>query len=232
MRGNALCALGCGVVFALTVGANSSLGAINRFSTRAAFNAAAVTINANEDFASFTEDAPFRTSTVAANGFTLSQEGRDDGFRNQVDVPPFIFMNVGNGSNHATMYVNFPESTLVATNVRISFPVAASAFGADFYNVGGGEGVVLDVIVNDAVAATFSVNTGFVGVVSAGGERIDSVLLRAATLDPGTGGEGFEMDNAAVRFVPDPATLTSLLPLTAFARGRRRVRAIRSIYTP
>jgi hypothetical protein len=222
---------GFGAAVALSLATSSSFAAINSFTTRPAFNAAAGTINANEDFSSFVVDTPFRTVTVAANGFTLRQEGFDQLFRNLIDVNPLTFTD-NNGTNHASMYTNFPEATVAATDVRLAFPIKATAFGADFYGIdgapGGAEGLAMDVIVNGSVAASFPVpNTGagqftFFGVVATAGEQIDSVLLRSSLLNPGSGGEGFGMDDAAVRFVPEPTSLLALAAMSLLILRRRR----------
>jgi hypothetical protein len=219
--------VGCGATVVLSLSAAVSHAAITSFAARPAFNAAAGTIDANENFSGFAVDTPYRTVTVAANGFTLRQEGLDQLFRNQVDVAPLQFTD-NNGTSHASNYTNFVEGPGTQTDVRIAFPVKAAAFGADFYGINGlptgAEGVAMDVIVNNAVAATFTLAdlpTQFFGVVATAGEQIDSVLLRSANLVVGTGGEGFGMDDVAVKFVPEPASFGALAALGAVVLRRR-----------
>ena len=69
-------------------------------------------------------------------------------------------------------------------------------------------------------------NTGvFFGVAGNAGENITSVLLRSQTLTPGTGGEGYGMDDVAVALVPEPAAATFVAALASLLLARRGRRA-------
>ena len=204
-----------GGVLALLICAHPARAVINSFATRTAFNSAVGAIDKTENFSSFATDDIFRTATVTANGFTLHQEGVDQAFRNLVDAVPLQNAADSNGTANASCYTNLAQAGTGATNIRIAFPSLARGWGADFYNVedaGAGEGLTMDVIVGGATAATFAVPnhaaaSGFFGVAATAGEQIQSVLLRSTTLIAGASGEGFGIDDAAMRSVPEPGMM-------------------------
>jgi hypothetical protein len=207
-----------------------TLAAVNPFTDRTSFNAAVGGAQVTEDFSSFPVDTPFRTAPVPANGFVLSQEGAQANFRNLVDVPP-VAQADNNGTANASSYTNFPEGTAPGTQVRISFPVPVRAFGADFYNTTLSEGLVLDVFAGTNSLGSFPIplvaqGFTFFGVAGNAGENITSVLLRSQSLTPGTGGEGYGMDDVAVALIPEPTagTLVAALGSILLARRGRRAR--------
>lgn len=220
---------GIAAVATLAATPSVTLAVVNSFNDRTSFNAAAGAGQLTENFSGFAADTPFRTAPVPANGFVISQEGTNTtNFRNFIDVPPFLATD-NNGTTHASSYTNFPEGGAPGTQVRLTFPVPARAVGADFYNTTLSEGLVLDVFSGTTMIGSFPIplvaNTGvFFGVAGNAGENITSVLLRSQILTPGTGGEGYGMDDVAVALVPEPGAAgaaAALALLLSRCRTRR-----------
>jgi len=190
--------------------------AIVQYDNRSAWEGDAGTVDLSEDFEGFNVDTPF-VNPLAIGVGAISQELVDAAFRNFVDVPPFMFTD-NNGTKHASSFVNHIEASpgishapadaetapptaelqTFGTNVRITFSSPVSAFGADFSGVLGGELLAIDVIgAGDVVLGTLlpANNDTFLGFVADAGESVESVLCRSQNLSPGSGGEGFGMDN-------------------------------------
>ena len=219
-----------GIAAAATLAVASQASAvIVTFNTRAAFDAAVGGGQLSENFSGFAADTEFRTVPVAANGFVIQREGVDTtNFRNLIDVPPLAFTD-NNGTANASSYTNAAEGASPGAQVRISFPVAARAFGADFYNTTIGEGLVLEAFSGAASLGSFPIplvaNGGaFFGVAGNAGESITSFQLRSQNLTPGSGGEGYGMDDVAVALIPEPAAgilAAAMGSLLLARRGRR-----------
>src|SRR5687768_17610368 len=125
-----------GFAAAAVLGATSSatFAVVNPFATRAAFNAAVGGGQLAENFSGFLVDTEFRTVPVPANGFLIQREGVDTtNFRNLIDVPPLGQVD-NNGTANASSYTNAAEGGAPGAQVRITFPIPARGFGADFYN--------------------------------------------------------------------------------------------------
>jgi hypothetical protein len=179
--------------------------------------------DATEDFSSFTVDTDFRAAPVALTLGTIQQEGFDAAFRNFIDVPPLTYTD-NNGTNHASSFVNSaeagpgtppptgagnedtppdsaPEQGTPATTIRVAFPGPVTAWGGDVYGALGLELLAVDVLgAGDTVLATLipAANNTFIGFVADGGEQVTSVMFRSQTLVPGSGGEGFGLDDMAI----------------------------------
>jgi hypothetical protein len=190
--------------------------AIVQYDNRGAWEGAAGTVDLSEDFEGFNVDTSF-ASPLAIGAGSIAQELVDAGFRNFVDVPPFMFGD-NNGTRHASSFVNHIEASpgmstapmdeetappsaelqTFGTNVRITFTNPVSAFGTDLTGVLGGEFLAIDVMgAGDVVLGTLlpQNNDTFLGFVADGGESVTSVVCRSQNLNPGAGGEGFGMDN-------------------------------------
>ena len=170
---------------------------------------------------------PFRTATVACNGFTLHQEGFDGAFRNQVDVVPLQFPEDSvDLTNEASCYTDFQLTTF-----RLAFVGGvAKAWGTDINQTPTLEGLLIDVVLsNNTVATTLQPpDSGFIGFVTTGSEPITSLVFRSAT-SQAVGGEGFSIDNVAMVLVPEPATpaiaLTAVGALILSCRRGRELAA-------
>jgi hypothetical protein len=201
--------------------------------------------NLSEDFEGFVVDTDFRLNPVDLSLGTIVQDGYDAGFRNFVDVPPFTYTDNG-GTNHASSFVNafeaspaywpepgagdidtppdaqMPEFVLPATNVRVMFTGPVNGWGAQFYGCLGAELLAIDVLgPGDTVLATLlPANTnGFCGFTTSAGEVAMGVLLHSQTVNPGSGGEGFGMDDMVAETGGGggvPATTTTGLVVTVF----------------
>jgi hypothetical protein len=191
--------------------------AVNIFTNRALWAAAAGAATFTEDFSSFAADAPFHTAPVALNGMSISREGPEPGLSNYVDVLPLVFPG-GSGTNQGELFVNAIEGVAVGSNVRITFNEPNVAFGFDVWEAVGLEGARLDVYDGAVQLRTEQIpggNAAFLGYVCTAGEAASSVLFRANSLIVGTSGEGFAIDNLAGVSVPEPAAAS----LAAVALG-------------
>jgi hypothetical protein len=200
--------------------------------------------NLSEDFESFVVDTDFRAAPVDLSLGTIVQDGFDAAFRNFIETPPFQFTDNG-GTNHASCFVNafeaspsywppagtvdvdtppdaqMPATFLPATNVRVTFTGPVTAWGAQMYGVLGGELLAVDVLgPGDVVLGTLlpSSNTTFLGFTASAGEVVTGVFLRSQNVNPGSGGEGFGMDDmvGASGGGGVPATTTTGLVITVF----------------
>jgi hypothetical protein len=156
----------------------------------------------DEDFSGFTVDTIFRSTPVPIAMGTIQQVGFDQVFRNLVDVPPFLYSD-NNGTNHASCYVNWPDTGPGSeTNVEVVFSAPVSAWGADMYGCLGLELLAVDVSgTNDqTILGTLlpAAQNTFVGFVATAGEQIDMVIFRSQVQVSGTGGEGFGSDDYSV----------------------------------
>jgi hypothetical protein len=163
----------------------------------------------------------------------MHQEGTNAAlFRNIIDVMPFLFSDdLIDGSTYASMFTNAGEGGPgTGCSVRLAFVGGnAHAWGASI-NLGPvNEGEVIDVVLSNAtVAATLAVpNNGFIGFVATANEPVSSLLFRSATIDPGTAGEGFGMDNISM-VIPEPAAFVAWIALgpVAWLKRRRRRRCL------
>lgn len=209
---------------------SATFAVVNPFSDRTAFNAAVGGGQLSESFSGFVVDTPFRDAPVPANGFVIQREGVDTtNFRNLIDVPPLGQVD-NNGTANASSYTNAPEGAAPGAQVRITFPIPARAFGADFYNTTLGEGLVLEAFSGATSLGSFPIplvanGFTFFGVAGNAGESITSVQLRSQNLTPGSGGEGYGMDDVAVALIPEPAGLVFLGLAGLATAGRRHRRA-------
>lgn len=208
---------------ALTAG---STAAVQSFSDRAAWLAAVGPLSATEDFSGFTQDTEFRSGPVAlAGGMSMGQTGANTAaFRNFIDVPPLQFTD-NNGTAHASSFVNGDDSPGVATGILISLTTNARAWGADFWGARSGEFLAVEVLgIGGSVLATIepsNVSGQFAGFFGDAGEQFTAIRFRNVNITPGSGGEGFGMDNFAISFIPAPGA-ASLLGIAALAGLRRR----------
>ena len=204
----------CGVAIFLGFGVVDSMrGAIVFFTDRTVFLTVAGTPSFSEDFQSFTSDVSFRTAPLTINGGTIQQEGSDLSFRNFVDVPPFGFVD-HNGTNHASLFVNFPEGTSLGTQVRLTFANPNAAFGGDTVQDTMAEGAVFEVF-NGAVllgSQSVAAASAFLGYSLTGGDVATSVRFRSASLSPGATGEGFTYDNLVGVNAPNGVAVPETVP--------------------
>lgn len=191
----------------------------NPFSSRGTWQAAAGASSFTENFEGFAGDTSFRTSPVAlAGGMSIQQVGPGT-FRNEVDVVPLVFPGEGATSNIGSLFTNADG----VTEVRINFGTGLTAFGFDHYGASGGEGVRMTAF-NGATALGSIVLTGgardFTGFTLASGFAT-SVLFQSISTTPGSGGEGFAIDEVSGVFVPAPGA-AALLGLAGLVGLRRR----------
>lgn len=183
------------------------------YTDRAAWQTAAGTPSFKEDFSSFAVDTPFRTGPVMVNGMTFQQEGFDENFRNQVDVVPLEF-TPNSGSASGSLYTNSADGAAPGTQVRVTFTQVNMAFGLESWDATGGEGVALEIYNGTTLIGSQALaggNGAFLGYVLTAGDMATSLRFRSITLNPGTGGEGFYIDNLeGVSGVPEPTSLTLL----------------------
>jgi hypothetical protein len=174
-----------------------------------------------EDFESFTADTPFRITPVDVGEFTLLQVGANPNFRNLIEVPPFQFDD-NNGTKHASMFTNFG-----ATTVDMTFDTPVFAWGADFFGADEttGERLNLDLVLDMGgvfVTIPVTTNNGFFGFVTNPAEQIRQLTFVSRTNNPGTGGEGFGLDNVAgaqSQAVPEPTSMLGVLVFAALGTG-------------
>jgi hypothetical protein len=224
----AISSFSAAVALAFTVNANAG---VIFFTDEAAWNAAAGAPSFTENFSSFAADTSFRTTPVALNGMTISQEGvNTDSFRNTVDVPPLDFPD-NNGTAHSS---TFTEGD-AGTQVRIMFDALNSAFAFETWEAASGEGAILEVFAGGSLLGSRALTDGsgdFLGYVLDGGDTATSVLFRSITSNSSSGGEGFGLDNLVgvnalpSASVPEPGSLALLgVALGAFGLSRRRKKA-------
>jgi len=201
--------------------------------------------NLAEDFEGFTVDTDFRLSPVDLSLGTIVQDGYDAAFRNFVDTPPFTYTDNG-GTSHASCFVNAfeaatsywpapgagdedtppdaqqPEFVLPATNIRLTFNSAVTGWGTQLYGCLGLELLAIDVLgPGDVVLATLlpAAQDTFLGFTVSGGEVVTGLLFHSQTVSPGSGGEGFGMDDMVAQSGGGggvPATTTTGLVITVF----------------
>ncbi|MCP3919183.1 MAG: hypothetical protein GY711_26885 [bacterium] len=161
----------------------------------AAAGATNTTPGGTESFAGFNADTPFSGAPVALNiGSIQSFQGQL--FENLIDVPPFQTMD-NNGTNYASCYVNHAEDGVPQTRIEIRFDRPVRAFGAEITHGLGLEGVQLTFFKGNAVVIECPISSDdagqFLGVVSP--DPMERVVFTAMSLIPGSGGEGFGLDN-------------------------------------
>jgi len=175
------------------------------------------------DFSSFVVDTSFQVAAVDAGPFSLQQAGPTV-FRNVVDVTPFMFAD-NNGTAHASMYTNAGETT-----VNLSLDSPLTAWGADFYAAGTGEGLTLALFRPDStLIGLLDVPGGasvFFGFTLDPGDTLGSIVFQSTTAQAGSAGEGFGLDNVSGAAVPEPSTI-ALVGAGLLALGRRRRRTAR-----
>jgi hypothetical protein len=214
--------------------------------------------NLAEDFQGFAVDTDFRAAPVDLSLGTIVQDGYDAAFRNFIDAPPFTYSDNG-GTTHASCFVNAfeaspsywpapgagdedtppdmtqPEFVLPATNVRVTFTTPVNAWGAQMYGVLGLELLAIDVLgPGDVVLGTLlpASNNTWLGFAASAGENVTGLLFHSQTVSPGSGGEGFGMDDMVGQSGGGggvPATTTTglvitmglILGISAFLRRRR-----------
>jgi hypothetical protein len=202
-----------------------SNAAIQFFTTLGTWQSAVGTTDVVEDFQSFTTDRPFTIASgpvALAGGMSIVQVGTSTSLssRNKIEVLPFELPgNSPNGSTFANMNLSVP-----ANNVRLSFQIPISAWGADFGLARGGAYLTVAAVGPGGELASMVIPTdnSFLGFRATSGESINSVILRG---DSGpTNEEDLGMDNARFSFVPEPATmlLMSLGSGPAICRMRKR----------
>ena len=158
----------------------------------ASWTAAAGTPTHVEDFSGFTIDTPFEGAVVALNGSTITVSSGGVGFRNIVDVPPFQFGD-NNGTNNCSSFTNWDEPT----EITIAFASPVSAFGCEMYDALGLEMAEMVAMAGGSpvgVCAPASQGPAFAGFVN-DSATITHVILRSQTYSPGSGGEGFGLDD-------------------------------------
>lgn len=189
----------CGVAVFIGFGVVDSMhGAVVFFTDRTVFLTATGTPSFTEDFQGFTSDASFRTAPLTIGGGVIQQEGLNAAnFRNFVDVAPFDLTD-NNGTNHASLFVDFPEGASPGTQVRLTFASPNLAFGSDTSQGTIAEGAVLEVFNGAVLLGSQPVSntaSAFLGYSLTGGDVATSVRFRSASLTPGNTGEGFSIDN-------------------------------------
>jgi hypothetical protein len=209
---------GASVVTALISG--PALGAITVYTNRPMFLTDAGPLTHTEDFQGFLSDIDFSSTTISdPNGFSIGHSGTDP-FRNLIDVPPLDFAD-GNGTASISGFVNADGIDIVT----MTPDAPAIAFGFDASGAASSEGVTVDVFgPGNVLLTTVNLTNGiddFFGFITTGGDTITSLVLRGTTVVPGTGGEGFRMDNFAIS-IPTPGTLALLGLAGLISRGRRR----------
>jgi hypothetical protein len=226
---------GLAAVLGLVVGAaGRAEAALIFYADRASWQLAVGSTSFAEDFEAFTADTPFRTSPVALNGMTIRQEGVSQltSFRNQIDVVPVEFPPPS-GTDVASLFTNAPEGTDPGVQVRIAFNAPNTGFGFDSWIGPLAEGAILEVFSGTTLLgsqALGNADNAFLGYALTGTDTATSVRFRSSTLIPGTGGEGFNIDNLAGTAIPEPSSLITagiacLVGLGAWCRRRRRPRA-------
>lgn len=220
------------LVSAVSLVAAQCANAAATFNSRPAYDLAAGPATSNENFSSFATDVSFQTSPVVCAGFSIQQEGINAAFRNNIDVVPTTFTD-NNGTANASC---FTDADAPGTMVRITFPSAVLAFGADFYGIegatAGAEGLVAEAFNGASIISTYNfpdlpgiTTMQFFGVVAGAGEQITSVRLRSRLVVAGVIGEGFGMDDVTINAnVPEPTGFLPVLAATVAAARRRRAR--------
>lgn len=245
----ALCALGIAAADAQ----------VTLYYDRAAWEAATLQA-ATEDLEGFVADVDFRPegTTVQLAVGEIGQIGLDEAFRNFVDVPPLVFTD-HNGTAYVSGFVNFPPvgdgpapaaaapnagdvapprpegAGTGGTDVRLQFAAPVHAFGADFFDCGSAEVLVVDLLdAGDNPIATLDCEgfQPFMGFVSQG-SGVSALLFRSKYSIVGGTGEGFGMDDIAIgtrvyaQAIPALSTLgfaalASLLAGAGFLLARKR----------
>ena len=207
------------------------------FTDRAAWQAAAGTPTATEDFEGFTADALFYPDSVPANGFSIvATDTLPPFFGNKVEAlpfaPPFGSRNSPNGTNYLWgALINDPDNIGDSSevNVILTFTGATTAFGADLR---GANDTFIDVYdAGNGLLGTITPTgpaTQFYGFALTGGERADRVVFRTVPTDADgvITVNGFGLDNAQSVSTPVPSgLLLTVLGLPALGLSRRPRRA-------
>jgi hypothetical protein len=166
------------------------------YSDHAAWVAAAGPATASEDFESFVADQGFEAAPVALAVGSIGVSSGGVGFRNRIEVPPFVYGD-NNGTSHASCFTNYDEPT----NVRITLAQPASAIGFNVYDAigGSGEGMVAHLLsggVSIGSCQPAGPGAQFVGFVAT--TAFDAVEMRSINWNVGSGGEGFGLDDIEV----------------------------------
>ncbi len=210
--------IGLGAAVLVSAISATAQAGITVYTDRGSWLAAAGVLDFSEDFSGFGTDTEFRTTTVAANGFTLQQAGSNFwDFRNLVETPPFDFTD-NNGTNHASCFVN-QDITNGDTSILVTPDADLLAWGADFYRCAGAE--TLDIVLDGVLyQPSWTNDIDFFGFVATPDSAVSLIELTARMyINDGTG-EGFGMDDVEGVF-PAPSVL-ALLGLGLVARTRRR----------
>ena len=115
-----------------------------------------------------------------------------------------------------------------ATEVDMDFSTPIFAWGADFNGAGTGELLNLDLILDmggSTAIVPVTISDGFFGFVTTPAESLGMITFRSRNNNPGSGGEGFGLDNVSGA-VPEPSSLALLgVAVVGLARRLRRKRA-------
>jgi hypothetical protein len=204
--------------------ASTTQSAVIVFTDRPTWEATVGTLSFSENFNGFLADTSFRSSPLAANGFSVQQEGFDRSFRNLLDASPFTF-GEGNGTPGLTLFTNCSEPSTGGTRVRLPFNAANIAFRGESSSANDGEGAVIDLDNGELLLASISLandSNSFRGYLITGSNTVSSLVFRSATLTAGRAGEGFWYDNIAgvnEGAAPSEPDGSSNLALLALALG-------------